>query len=160
MAVESGSSVARAADLEPLLRSRAQEWVGVPYLEGGDSRAGVDAPALVQILAGDVLGVELPRSTTRQLGVGEEIRQQDLLAGDIVFFRPTNRPRHVGIYLGSREFIHSWPESDVSIVRLDDSYWSGAFWAGRRIVADTVSTQPIQAQEERTPRHRTRRVGW
>ena len=154
------SSMVQSADLEARLRSRAQEWVGTPFLDGGDSRAGVDAPALVQILAGDVLGVDLPRTTTRQLGIGREIMQRDLLAGDVVFFRPTSRPRHVGIFLGNRDFIHSWPETGVEIVRLDDSYWSGAFWAGRRILADTVSTQPVPAQEERTPRRRTRRVGW
>lgn len=156
----SGSPIVLSADLEVRLRNRAQEWVGTPHLEGGDSRAGIDAPALVQILAGDVLGIDLPRSTTRQLGIGREILQQELLAGDLVFFRPTNMPRHVGIYLGNRDFIHAWPETGVEIALLDDNYWNGAFWAGRRILTDSVSAQPSLIEEESTPRRQTRRVGW
>ena len=156
-----GSSIVLSADIEVRLRNLSTEWLGTPHREGGQTREGIDAPALVQLLAQDVMGVELPRNTTRQLGIGIEIVQGDLLPGDIVFFRPTSMPRHVGVYLGQDEFVHSWPETGVAIARMDDSYWNGAFWAGRRLLADSTQTRPTATPEtERAPRRRTRRVGW
>lgn len=156
-----GSSIVLSADIEVRLRDLSSQWLGTPHSEGGRTREGIDAPGLVQLLAQEVLGVELPRNTTRQLGIGIEVVQSDLLPGDIVFFRPTSMPRHVGVYLGQSEFVHSWPETGVTVDRLDDSYWSGAFWAGRRLLADSTQTQPTATPEtERTPRRRTRRVGW
>ena len=118
-----GVSIVQSADIEARLRNMSEQWLGTPHLDRGTTRDGIDAPGLVQLLAVDVLGVELPRNTTRQLGIGREILQPDLLPGDVVFFRPTSMPRHVGMYLGGSEFIHAWPETGVAIARLDNSYW-------------------------------------
>ena len=155
------NSVILSADVEARLRAMATDLAGTPYLEGGHSRDGMDAPALVQLLAAEVLGVDLPRNTARQLGIGSEILQKDLVFGDVVFFRPTNMPRHVGMYLGNQEFVHAWPESGVAVARLDDSYWNGAFWAGRRLITDGAAVPQAQqpVEEPETPRSR-RRVGW
>ena len=132
-------------------------------MAGGDSRSGIDAPALVWIAANDILGVTLPGTTARQLGMGDEITRDNLVAGDLIFFRPTSMPRHVGIYLGRNEFVHSWPEGGVAIARLDNPYWGGAYWSARRLLAQPgVSVgKPANEDEAQPAQPRTRRrVGW
>ncbi len=150
-----------SADLEQKLRALAASWQGTPYVEGGSTQAGTDAPAFVQMAANDIMDVSLPRSTARQLGIGEEIQRDALMPGDVIFFRPTNMPRHVGIYLGSGEFAHAWPDDGVTIVRLDDPYWSGAYWVARRLLGQAGAiAAPASQEPERTQRPSRRRVGW
>lgn len=142
-------------NIESELRNFAESWSETPYVEGGNSQSGIDAPGLVMVIADKILGLSLPHSTARQLGFGQEIQRSSLLPGDIIFFRPTNTPRHVGTYLGSQEFLHAWPEDGVTIASLDDPYWNGAYWAGRRMIAQ----QPTHP-EDPPPPTRKRRVGW
>ncbi|MCY4170312.1 MAG: NlpC/P60 family protein [Bacteroidetes bacterium] len=155
------TSVIPSAATESELRTFASQWQGVPHLSGGDSKSGIDAPGLVMVAFDQVLGLSLPHSTPRQLGYGEEVELALLKPGDLVFFRPTSMPRHVGIYLGSQEFLHSWPETGVSMSRLDDPFWSGAFWAGRRLLASQSSVvSPDSTSQTPSNRPNSRRVGW
>ncbi|MCY4205515.1 MAG: NlpC/P60 family protein [Bacteroidetes bacterium] len=149
------------ATVESELRTFAETWKGVPHLDGGNSRSGIDAPGLVMVIADQVLGLSLPHSTARQLGFGEEIQRTALVPGDILFFRPTSMPRHVGVYLGSQEFLHAWPGEGVSIARLDESYWNGAYWIGRRVLGIQISETDIDTtSEDPQTRPSKRRVGW
>ena len=141
--------------IEAELRKFAESWGDTPYAEGGNSRSGIDAPGLVMVIADKILGLSLPHSTARQLGFGQEIKRSSLSPGDIVFFRPTNTPRHVGVYLGSQEFLHAWPDDGVVIANLEDPYWNGAYWAGRRMMKKQVPT----TDDPPSP-PRKRRVGW
>lgn len=149
-----------SAAIESELRTLAESWKGTPHLEGGDSRSGIDAPGLVMVIADQVLGLSLPHSTARQLGFGEEIRRSALMPGDILFFRPTSMPRHVGVYLGSEQFLHAWPDGGVSIARLDEPYWNGAYWAGRRVLAQASPAPAAVSPEDPPDRPKKRRVGW
>ena len=160
--LSSTTSIVSSAGIEVVLRKFATAWQGVPYLEKGDSRSGVDAPGLVRIIADQILGMSLPHSTPRQLGFGEEVERALIVPGDIIFFRPTSMPRHVGVYLGSQEFLHAWPDGGVSVARLDEPYWSGAYWVGRRILALQPSEMtPDNTTRENPPaRPEKRRVGW
>ncbi len=159
-AVSSVNPAIPSAAIESELRAFATSWQGTPHLEGGNSRSGIDAPGLIVVVADQILGLSLPYSTARQLGFGQEVERSSLMPGDIVFFRPTSMPRHVGIYLGSQEFLHAWPEDGVSIGRMDEPYWSGAYWVGRRVLGarDSVST-PITSEEPPDSLGK-RRVGW
>jgi len=161
VSLSSATSVIPSAATEAELRNFASQWQGVPHLDGGDSKSGIDASGLVMVAFDQVLGLSLPHSTPRQLGFGEEVEISMLRPGDLVFFRPTSMPRHVGISLGSQEFLHSWPENGVSIARIDDSFWSGAFWAARRI----LTTQPLETSADSSSQTSStssnqRRVGW
>jgi len=51
-----------------------------------------------------------------------------LRPGDLVFFHPPNKVRHVGIYLGNRRFVHA-PASgrEVTITSLDGAFYRRAF---------------------------------
>jgi len=130
-------------------------------MEGGNSRSGVDAPGLVMLVADQILGLSLPHSTVRQLGVGKEVKRVSLMPGDILFFRPTSMPRHVGVYLGAQDFLHAWPSDGVSTARLDEPYWNGAYWVGRRVLALQASESDIDTtSEDSQTRPIKRRIGW
>lgn len=161
-AMSSVPPVAPAVAIESELRTFAASWKDSPYIEGGTSISGVDAPGLVVAIGDQILGVSLPHSTARQLGFGEEVERNYLMPGDIIFFRPTSMPRHVGVYLSSQEFLHAWPDDGVSIGRLDDPYWNGAYWAGRRVLGYPTPVRDSITSDEETLSDSlgNRRVGW
>ncbi|WP_256702054.1 C40 family peptidase [Aeromonas sp. RU39B] len=110
-----------------------KQWKGVPYRMGGTSQRGVDCSAFAREVFRDALGIELPRSTRSQVQEGTRVAKNDLVEGDLVFFRINRRLNHVGIYIGNGEFIHASTTKGVTRSRLDDSYWRGKFWQARRV---------------------------
>jgi cell wall-associated NlpC family hydrolase len=56
-----------------------------------------------------------------------------LMSGDLVFFKPGYKSRHVGIYLGQGEFAHASTSKGVIISRLDDRFWRQCYVTGRRV---------------------------
>ncbi|MHB1653909.1 MAG: C40 family peptidase [Desulfitobacteriaceae bacterium] len=111
----------------------ALSWQGVPYAWGGESRSGIDCSALVQKVY-QLVGIELPRSSYEQFRVGVGVPVVNLLPGDLVFFN-TSGPgaSHVGIYLGSQEFL-SATRRKVEVQSMDMPYWKNAYRGSRRIL--------------------------
>src|SRR5690606_41020387 len=83
----------------------------------------------------EAVGVELTRSTATQVEEGVAVRKEDLLPGDLVFFRRRST-RHVGVYLGDGEFIHASSSNGVIVSRLDETYYERHYWTARRVVDD------------------------
>ena len=131
-----------AATVEPRLRAEARRWDGVPHRLGGTDRRGVDCSGLTQALYADVLDLRLPRDTRRQSRVGTEVRRSHLQPGDLVFFRPSRKDRHVGVYLSNGEFVHASASSGVTVSSLDDRYWKRTWWQARRVLQDASTSSP------------------
>lgn len=70
----------------------AQQLLEIPYLYGGISAYGIDAPGLVWIVYRQ-LGVETPRFNDRLVETGEPIEFDDVMAGDLVFLEHGGDPR-------------------------------------------------------------------
>lgn len=147
------------ADVEQRLRNQEQRWRGTPYRWGGTSRDGVDCSGFVMTVYRDLFDLPLPRSTAEQVQVGQAVDADELQAGDLVFFRPLGRARHVGVYLSAGEFAHASTSEGVTISRLDEDYWRKAYWTTRRVLpsAETSSPPPSTVDKDRASR---RRVGW
>lgn len=91
----------------PLLE-RARSLLGVPYLWGGRTPAGMDCSGLVQMLLAEH-GHRLPRDagdqerSCRPLGLRRRPR-----AGDLAFFGPPGAPAaHVGVMIGDGAYVHA-----------------------------------------------------
>ncbi|WP_428773527.1 NlpC/P60 family protein [Vibrio sp.] len=110
-----------------------QQWQGTPYKLGGSSMAGVDCSAFVQNAFQQSFALMLPRTTERQANLGQQINYQQAQSGDLVFFKTSRKVRHVGIYLGGRQFMHASTSKGVIISRLDNPYWADKFWQFRRV---------------------------
>ncbi|UXI04381.1 NlpC/P60 family protein [Photobacterium sp. TY1-4] len=110
-----------------------QSWKGTPYRLGGSSRRGIDCSAFVQVGYQEVFDRILPRTTLEQVRQGRQVPLHQARKGDLVFFKTGRTLRHVGIYLGNREFLHASTSQGVVISTLDTPYWRRAFWQVRRI---------------------------
>lgn len=111
--------------------------LGAPYRRGAaDPRRGFDCSSLVR-WAYRPLGLELPLSAAGQVGVGTDVRREELAPGDLVFFRNTYKRgiSHVGIYLGENRFVHAASRRrGVVISSLEAPYYRQRFAGARRLL--------------------------
>lgn len=115
------------------LTAQHREWRGTPYKYGGLSKRGVDCSGFVHLTYRDRFGINLPRSTELLSKTGTPISQRQLVIGDLVFFRTGGSKRHVGIYMGNRQFLHASTSKGVMISSLDNVYWRDKYWKAQRI---------------------------
>ena len=116
---------------------QAMRYIGVPYLWGGETRAGMDCSGLVFTVMGS-LGKRVPRTAGRQYAVGSPVSRQQLRPGDLVFFTGASGPSisHVGIYTGGGKFIHaSSGIGKVAITPLDSPYYKRHYIGARRLLS-------------------------
>ncbi len=99
---------------------------------GGNSLRGVDCSGFVQQLYWDIFGRPIPRTTGLQVKSGSPVKKSRLCPGDLVFFKPPYKVRHVGIYLGQGEFAHASTSKGVMISNLAEDYWNRCYWTARR----------------------------
>lgn len=113
----------------------AMLFVGVPYLWGGNTIKGTDCSGLTRC-AFMMNGILLPRNTSQQIKVGEEIDFSGVASGDfsklqrgdlVLFGNPqTRRVSHVAIYIGDGHIIHSSNVVRINSLRPDDpDYYAG-----------------------------------
>jgi cell wall-associated NlpC family hydrolase len=106
----------------------AAQYLGVPYVWGGESPAGFDCSGLVAYVYAQ-LGISLPHYTVSQWNATIPIPTSDLQPGDLVFFDGLG---HVGIYIGGGSFIHA-PHTGT-VVQVSSLYgWGGSFVGARRV---------------------------
>ncbi len=98
----------------------AESYLGVPYVYGGASRAGVDCSGLT-MLAWEAAGVGLSHSSEAQFGEVAQISQSDLEPGDLVFYG--DGPSHVALYVGGGSVIQALDTGTV--VQIDSMYYVG-----------------------------------
>ncbi|HFZ8996036.1 TPA: NlpC/P60 family protein [Citrobacter freundii] len=117
------------------LNDQLRSWHGTPYRYGGMSHRGVDCSGFVLLTMRDRFHLQLPRETRQQSKIGTEIDKDELLPGDLVFFKTGagESGLHVGIYDTDNQFIHASTSQGVTRSSLDNVYWRKKFWQARRI---------------------------
>ena len=125
------------ADAETLPGHRAAvaalAQVGVPYRYGGQSPSGFDCSGLVHY-AYLAAGVSTPRTTRQLWSAARTVEQDELKAGDLLFFSIDGKMSHVGIYVGDDQFVHA-PSTGrlVTVESLDAEYYSRALIRAGRL---------------------------
>ncbi len=117
-----------------LIISTAKNYIGVPYVFGGDTPNGFDCSGYLEYVFAKN-GIQIPRTADEQYKLGKLVKTSQLKPGDLVFFT-TYEPgaSHCGIYLGNNNFIHASTSKGVRIDDLNNSYWSARYYGGKHIV--------------------------
>ncbi|MGX9462053.1 NlpC/P60 family protein [Shewanella sp. A14] len=118
---------------ESNLLSFHEQWKGTPYRLGGLSKKGIDCSGFVYLAYLDIVGDKLPRSVNAQRVLGKEIPRNQLVIGDLVFFKTGRTARHVGIYMGQERFLHASTKKGVKISSLNNVYWKPRYWFAKRL---------------------------
>jgi peptidoglycan DL-endopeptidase CwlO len=110
----------------------AMQYLGVPYVFGGESPSGFDCSGLVAYVYAQV-GVSLPHYTVAQWNYPDSVSvpRNELEPGDLVFFAGLG---HVGIYVGGGKFIHA-PHTG-SVVSIDSltGWYASEYVGAKRIL--------------------------
>jgi len=132
----------RASARASSVLATADEYVGTPYLWGGETPSGFDCSGFVQYVF-RAHGIELPRTSRQQAQVGERIAPtlSELEPGDLMFFATDGvHIDHVAIFVGDNEIIQS--SSSGGGVGYDQLNTKRGRWfathhvATRRVIAD------------------------
>lgn len=127
------ASVSISAKRQSVLNYAAQ-FLGVPYVYGGSTPSGFDCSGFTSYVFKNTVG-SIPRVAQAQYDATTRVSRDDLLPGDLVFFgSSTSSISHVGIYVGSNQFIHAPSTGDVvKYSSLTGSYATRYQGAGRVI---------------------------
>uniref|UniRef100_UPI002628B088 C40 family peptidase n=1 Tax=uncultured Clostridium sp. TaxID=59620 RepID=UPI002628B088 len=82
--------------------SYGEQFIGTPYVWGGESPSGFDCSGLMQYIFANY-GVNLPRTAAAQQQCGTPVSQGNLQPGDLVFW---GEPAyHVAVYIGNGQIL-------------------------------------------------------
>ncbi len=124
------------------LLESVDEWYGVRYRTGGNTKTGVDCSGFTVAVYSAVYGIALPRVSREQYRISRKISITELQEGDLVFFHTRGSGvSHVGVYLGNNRFIHASVSRGVMVNSLFEPYYVQRFLgAGRIDDKQTVSS--------------------
>jgi lipoprotein Spr len=111
-----------------------EEWYGVSYRLGGNTKAGIDCSSFTKMLFLEIYKKQLLRTAQEQYQQSTKLFSfDDMTEGDLVFFKSGRRHiGHVGVYLGNHFFVHASTSGGVMISSLHESYWNRRFAGGGR----------------------------
>jgi len=116
------------------LETQYQLYKGIPYKYGGTDKRGFDCSGFTQTVYRNAFSIQLPRSTETIAKLGKKVSKHKLKPGDLVFFRPSRRYRHVGVFIGNNTFIHSSTSKGIIKSNIDNPYWKKKYRFAKRIL--------------------------
>lgn len=94
-----------------------RKYINAPFLWGGRSPMGIDAPGLIQ-MAYKLAGIKLPREANQQVYIGTPVDfAEQALAGDIAFFENrAGKVTHCGMILEDDKIIHAYGKVRIDTI--------------------------------------------
>ncbi len=116
-----------------------EDWYGVKYLFGGETKRGIDCSALMQVFFTALYGITLPRTAKMQYDFSRRISRTELKEGDLLFFNTRGGVSHVGMYLQNNKFVHASVRG-VAISDMFEPYYASRLIGTGRILEDGQPT--------------------
>lgn len=123
----------------------AMQYLGVPYRSGKSSPKGFDCSGFTSYVYKQ-FSITLNRDSRSQFNQGTPIKQiADLRAGDLVFWKGSNRKGgigHVGIVTevskttGSFKFVHAATHGGIRVSDSREAYYLSRYVGARRIISE------------------------
>lgn len=116
----------------------ANDYQGVRYSWGGQSRKGMDCSGFVKT-AFSQFNIDLPRTSKEMASLGTKINKTEAKPGDLIFFKNGGSRviNHVGIVVEVKGdeliFIHSATSKGVSVNSTKEAYYSKGFVQVNRV---------------------------
>lgn len=112
----------------------ALQFLGVPYVWGGESPQGFDCSGLTKYVYARH-GISLPHYAAYQYNMGVPVPNDMLQPGDLIFWGP-GHPHHVGMYIGQGKYVEASGFSEM--VKISTLTFDGDYAGARRF--------PLQAR--------------
>ncbi|SES43178.1 C40 family peptidase [Salipaludibacillus aurantiacus] len=134
----------------------AMNYLGTPYEFGGSSLEAFDCSYFVQDVFRESIDVYLPRVTLDQYKVGEDISEDDLQPGDVIYFsdvdiensdREEGEVTHAGIYTGENFMIHASRTEQMTQISYLNDYWKDALTGIKRFDGMSLNGESPIVQE-------------
>ncbi|MFC7062448.1 S-layer homology domain-containing protein [Halobacillus seohaensis] len=129
----------------------ANKYSGTPYNYGGTTPSGFDCSGYTSYVFKQA-GIDLPRTSSSQYGIGDYVSKSNLKSGDLVFFGSSpgsSSVSHVGIYTSNGNFISATSSKGVDERSVNDPYyWGDRYIGAKRIVEESTSTASSQNDEK------------
>lgn len=94
------------SDLRIEMVNFAQQFVGYPYVYGGNSLTkGTDCSGFTYLIY-QHFGISIPRTATTQYNFGKKINISELKPGDLIIYGES-QIEHVGMYIGNGQIVHA-----------------------------------------------------
>ena len=138
---ESLSSITNKTVQRDNIISYAKDYIGIPYLYGGNSKKGFDCSGFTQYIMRHH-GYNLPRTAQSQGDTYSKIKSSEARKGDLVFFGSSKKNiSHVGIVSSEKgssiSMIHASSSKGIMISNIENnSYWTPKIQYYARVVKD------------------------
>ena len=120
------------------LISYAKRFLGKPYVWGAQGPNSFDCSGFTYYVFKNSANITLPRTSKDQSTCGTTISKKNLKVGDLVFFDTSGsnsgNVSHVGIYIGSNQFIHASSSKGKVVISDFNNYYTNAFVKVKRVL--------------------------
>ena len=118
--------------------SYAKSFLGKPYVWGAQGPSSFDCSGFTYYVFKNYANITLPRTSKDQSTYGTTISKKNLKVGDLVFFDTSGsnsgNVSHVGIYIGSNQFIHASSSKGKVVISDFNNYYTNAFVKAKRVL--------------------------
>ena len=132
---DSDTNVSKSASA---LISYAKKFLGKPYVWGAQGPNSFDCSGFTYYVFKNSANITLPRTSKDQSTYGTTISKKNLKVGDLVFFDTSGsnsgNVSHVGIYIGSNQFIHASSSKGKVVISDFNNYYTNAFVKAKRVL--------------------------